>query len=93
MANSEGQQIQKICEEIHLLILEDHIAEAALLLFHINKQDIKFWFKVKIALFKNCSGHRELFLMASLFEVAERQGIDQSFHLVPGLYALRPKES
>lgn len=89
MINNEGQYIKKVCDEVHLLLLEDRIAEAASLLFEINKEDSSFWYKAKIALYKSAVGHRELFVIASLIGVAEKDELDQSYHLVPGLFALR----
>lgn len=86
--NNQVVDIDKIIREVNLLILEDRIAHAAALLFEINKQSNKSWFPLKFALLKSAEGHRELFLVASLIGVAEADSLSQSFHLVPGLYAL-----
>lgn len=89
MSDNEARFIQKTIEEVDLLLLEDKIALAAALLFDINKEQRDLWFRLKLALLKSADGHRELFLIASLTSVAERELLSQSFHLVPGLYALQ----
>lgn len=89
MSDNEALFIQRTIEEVDLLFLEDKIAVAAALLFDINKTRRDLWFRLKLALLKSANGHRELFLMASIINVAEREFLSQSFHLVPGLYALQ----
>lgn len=89
MLDDEALFIRKTIEEVDLLFLEDKIAIAAALLFDINKNKRDLWFRLKLALLKSANGHRELFLMASIVSVAEREFLSQSFHLVPGLYALQ----
>jgi hypothetical protein len=91
MANGGLGSIPEVRRQVELLLLEDKFAEAACLLFNINKQDVKFWFKLKMALLESSYGHRELFLMATLLQVAERLHLSESFNLVPGLYSLAGK--
>lgn len=81
--------IHEITEEIDLLLSEDKMAQAAALLFDLHKGHRSIWIDLKVALLKSAFGHRELFLMASILNVAEKDDLSQSFHLVPGLYALR----
>lgn len=85
---TEIASIANIVAQVDLFILEDKIAEAAVLLFDINKNNRKLWFPLKVALLSFCSGHREIFLAATLIEVAERDFLSQSFGLVPGLFAI-----
>lgn len=86
--NNKTVDIKSVIKEVNLLILEDKVAQAAVLLFEINKQNNREWFPLKFALLKSAEGHSELFLIASLINVAEADKLSQSFHLVPGLYAL-----
>ena len=88
MHNSEAALIGDIIQEVHYLLIEDKIAEAAVLLYDINKENIDFWFRLKMHLLKHCEDHRELFLMATLINVAEKRYLSESFNLVPGLFAL-----
>jgi hypothetical protein len=89
MNNEEELYAKKICDEVHLLLLEDRIAEAASLLFESNKKNSTFWQAVKGVLYRSASCHKELFLTANLVNVAEKDNLNQSYHLVPGLFAFR----
>lgn len=87
-SDSEADLIVDLVQQVDLLLCEDKVAEAAVLLFDINKTNHEFWFRFKVSLLSACYGHRELFLTATLVEVAERDYLSQSFNLVPGLYSL-----
>lgn len=89
MKEGEAAVIQDLVEEVDMLLSEDKMAEAAVLLFDINKNQRDIWLSLKIALFRSAFNHRELFLLASIVGVAEKEFLSQSFHLVPGLFALR----
>lgn len=88
MQNSETALIGDIIQEVHYFLIEDKVAEAAVLLYKINKENVDFWFRLKMHLLKQCDDHRELFLMATLISVAERRYLSESFNLVPGLFTL-----
>jgi len=92
MQNSETDLISEIIQEVHYLLIEDKIAEASVLLYKINKENVDFWFRLKMYLLKHCEDHRELFLMATLINVAEKRYLSESFNLVPGLFALSRQE-
>lgn len=90
---SKAQIVQEIVQEVEYLLVEDKVAQAAALLFDINKLQKSIWFDLKFSLLVSASGHRELFLMASIIGVAEKDFLSQSYHLVPGLYALKETNS
>jgi signal transduction histidine kinase len=81
--------ILTIIQEVDQLLMEDRVASAAALLFDTHKERPDIWFQLKFSLLKEANGHRELFLAASIINVAEKDHLSQSFHLVPGLFALR----
>jgi len=87
--NDRADDIWAIIQEVDQLLLEDKVAQAAALLFDIHKTERDIWFQLKFNLLKSANGHRELFLAASIISVAEKEYLSQSFHLVPGLFALR----
>lgn len=84
----EAAAIGRIVEEVDWLVLEDKVAQAAVLLFETHKKNKKLWFKVKFTLLKQAENHSQLFIVASLIEVAEKDLLSQSFHVVPGLFTL-----
>lgn len=88
MEGNEAGLIHEIAEEVDLLLSEDKMAQAAALLFDLHKGHRSIWIELKITLLRSAFSHRELFLLASILNVAERDHLSQSFHLVPGLFAL-----
>jgi hypothetical protein len=92
MDRSTADAIEDIIPEIGLLIMEDRVAEAAVLLFQIHKEMTASWFPFKMNLLRSAENHRELFLMATLISVAEKNYLSESFNLVPGLYSIAPRE-
>lgn len=89
MNNEEELYAKKVCDKVHVFLLEDRIAEAASLLFESNKKNSTSWQTVKNVLYRSALSHQGLFLTANLINVAEKDDLGQSYHLVPGLFALR----
>ncbi len=74
--------------EVWLALDEKDFASASLKLWRSHKDARDLWSSVKIELLRSADEHSELFIMANLISVAEKDSLSASFHLVPGLYSL-----
>jgi hypothetical protein len=79
---------KNIIYETWLRLEENDLASAAFFLWSFHEEQPKDWPEVKVFLLKQSSGHKELFMMANLLGIAEKEDLSASYHLVPGLSSL-----
>jgi hypothetical protein len=77
-----------IIYETWLRLEENDLASAAFFLWSFRNDQPEDWTEVKVFLLKESNGHKELFLMANLLGIAEKDDLSASYHLVPGLSSL-----
>lgn len=82
---------KNIIYETWLRLEENDLASAAFFLWSFHKNQPKDWPKVKVFLLKNSTGHKELFMMANLLGIAEKDDLSASYHVVPGLSSLHKR--
>ena len=82
---------KNIIYETWLRLEENDLASAAFFLWSFHEEQPKDWPEVKVFLLKQSHGHKELFMMANLLGIAEKDDLSASYHLVPGLSSLHQR--